>query len=509
MKTIKKIVPFFILACLLGGMAISCEDDCGCEPRISHVITSSITSPVDSIIVASSAGSSIIIVGENLASVTGISFVNTSLSLNFPVTLNSSFVTDNAIILKVPQEVDQTTTEMVLTTSEGRVVSYPFAVNIPAPRIDMFYSEFVEAGDVLRIKGAYFFDPKVFFITEDGKTEFEATDVTLVGSSIAKVTVPDQLGTESYSNMTIKMVTQAGTSFSEILFRDRRNIIFDFDNKFAADLGMLKQGILPVEWRDDNDLFIEASDMFDLPEIGCDRGYTAINQTSYGPDNGSVITGITSPDNLEVNLLGEFVSRRIRDLVLKFEIYVPASHPIKNKSANIYLTTKQSNASSLKDDLGRTLTNKPADEYGSPGAFWNPMELKIKKEGDEWSVDNADASVKDFYTDGWMTVTIPLSSFVWNPSLRDLRTNMSSFGMSDPYTKADATLNPNDIYNIAFLWNPTAGDGNQPANFIAFFDNFRIVPEDGGGAIFGKFGARTGTESWWGVSLSLRHFDNQ
>ncbi len=498
MKTIKKIVPFFILACFLGGIAVSCEDDCGCEPKISHVITSSMTTPEDSLIVATTAGSTIIIVGENLASVTGISFGNNV------ATLNSSFITDNAIIVQVPSTIATTTTEMILTTAQGRTVPYPFAVNIPAPLMTMFYSEFVEENDILRIKGDFFFDPHVFFYGEDG-SEIEGEVVEVVGSKEVKVIVPPGVA----DSRPVKMVTQAGSSESgvkpgELLFRDRRNIIIDFDDLLGRDITLLTQKTEETAeagptWKD---RWKESAELFDwhLPEKACSGWYGGINQLGYVEPGGYIGT---DPERSSItNLVGPFMAEGINNLVLKFEIYVPASHPITGVTSNIYLTPVNFGGTS---DLGRDLTKRTAENGCVPGAYWHPFVLRIDKTTDpnSWAPDKSPTE-KAFFTEGWMTVAIPLSSFQWNISEYGIYEQpLNTFG-GEAALAAVTSLDPTNIYDFAFMWNNH--DGEQAAStFLGFFDNFRIVPENGGGAVLGKYGAREGSESWI-PGVTLRYY---
>ncbi len=466
MKTIKKVFLFLTLVCFFGGILVSCDDDCGCDPRIDYIITSGLSNPEDSLIVSSSSGSTIIIVGENLGSVIDARFGN------IPAALNSSFITDNSIILQVPSTIESTTTDLTLTTAQGRKLVYAFAVNIPAPVIEMFYSEFVEAGDVFRIKGKYFFSPKVYFYDEEGN-EVEAK-VTESTSTEVKVIVPDK----AYHSKPIKMVTQAGTSISKIRFRDKRNIIIDFDEIWGRSTSLLTPGE-PFTWRDE---FIGFAGLFDLPEKGCDGWYGAINQIGYVSDGGYLST---DPDRAnKKNLLGEFIAEGVNNLVLKFEIYVPKESPINGVSTNIYITP--SNFGGVTD-LGRSLTkNKGTDCV--PGAFWHPFQLRIDKSDDtSWEVDKTNPCAKEFSTDGWMTVAVPLSDFKWNISQYGVHHALKTLGI--PEALADRTsLDLSQCYEFAFLWNPQ--DNKQEGSFIAFFDNFRIVPEDGGGAVLNKIGER-------------------
>jgi hypothetical protein len=471
MKTLRNIFPFFVLLCFFGGILSSCEDECGGEPRIDYIVNASGNS--DSLIVTSTSGNSIIIVGEHLASVQSITFgssINPSLT-EIPAKLNSSYITDNSIFLTVPEGIDVTRDVIKLVTAHGHMLVYNFAVEVPPPAIDMFYSEFVEAGDILRIKGRYFFEPKVYFYGEGGE-EIEASVIRSESSETeVKVIVPEDVA----SSRPVKMVTRAGESISKILFRDKRNIIIDFDVIWGRNTSLLKQE--SFDWRDEFKDFEEA---FEKPAKGCDGYYGAINQIGYVQDGGYFST---DPDRANSsNLLGQFVSEGIDNLVLKFEIYVSNEDPIYGVTANIYLTPRNFGGVT---DLGRSLTARK-DNDCVPGAYWHPFELRIDKSDDNNWV--AAASERDFFTDGWMTVAVPLSDFKWNISAFGIYHMLKDLGIPEGLAYIPS-LDPTKCFEFAFLWNPQ--DGKQGAGtFVAYFDNFRIVPDDGGGAVLDKIGRR-------------------
>jgi hypothetical protein len=475
MKTVRNIFSFFVLLCFFGGILSSCEDECGGKPRIDYIINTS--GNTDSLIVSSTSGNSIIIVGEHLASVQSITFGSSSNPNlpEIPAKLNASYITDNNIILTIPEGIDETRNVIKLVTAHGHELVYNFSVEVPPPAIQMFYSEFVEANDVLRIRGNYFFSPKVYFYGENDE-EIEAVIVQSSSTEI-KVTVPEKV---AYSKP-IKIVTNAGESISTILFRDKRNIIIDFDELWGRNTSLLVQG--DSAWRKDGATdFSVFGEKFELPKKRCDGFYGAINQIGYVQDGGYIAYS-TADQGAEIkNALGSFTSERIENLVLKFEIYVPIEYPISGVSANIYITPMNFGGVT---DLGRSLTAlKTADCV--PGAYWNPFELRIDKTNpDEWVQGGSE---EDFFTDGWMTVAVPLSDFKWNISQYGIYHLLSDLGLPDGLAY-NSSLDPTKCFDFAFLWNPQ--DGKQgPGDFIAYFDNFRIVPDDGGGAVFDKIGRK-------------------
>jgi hypothetical protein len=95
-----------------------------------------------------------------------------------------------------------------------------------------------------------------------------------------------------------------------------------------------------------------------------------------------------------------------------------------------------------------------------------------------------------------MTVTIPLSTFKWNVFnfgiYIDMAQNFGDYAGSSAL--ADVTrLDPlKDMGDFSFMWEPYGSD--QDGLFFMFVDNFRIVPDDGGGVIFGKIGQQNPEE---------------
>ena len=517
MKTVKKIFPFFLLLCLCGGIFSSCEDyeDGCCDPKVSYILPSKAASK-DSIIVGANAGDYIIIVGENLASVVQVLFDNV------PAELNPVYITDNNIILKIP-EISASTGKITLVTKYGKQVSSNFTINIPPPVIEMFYCEFLQAGEIFRIKGNYLINPAVFFFSKDGQTLINAEVVATKGTKEIFVKVPNDVG----DSKPVVVQTGAGATMSKILFRDKRNIIIDFDEYKATGGGTIDQYVLPNEdgqctWKSNTPAFdfVESllPEAFVLPK-GCDGIYGQINDWQTVPFNqGSYLVYFTELGGYPrpLPLVGEFASYDIKDLVLKFEVYIPKEYAISGVYAEIVLAPKGTN---WTETMGRDLSTPGKGDKTTPGAWWVPFEANVDKTDEyEWKWEIGSKCKQLFYTDwkelsyegDWMTVSVPLISFKWNVNWS---TPLDALHLGDGdgswalCRTEDFNKDPNPANIVTFEKYPekakTAGDflfmfdpwaqrkmDNNGKPFLCFLDNFRIVPDDGGGAQFGRMGER-------------------
>ena len=499
MKTLKKIFTLLVCLCFCGILLSSCKDkeDDSADPKISYIIPTD-AAKQDSLIVGANAGDYVIIVGENLSSVVMVLFDNV------PATLNSSYKTDNSIILQIP-EISASTKQIILVTKNGKYFVNNFTIDIPPPVINMFYCEFVPAGKILRVKGNYFFDPKVYFYGEDGAL-IPADNVDTKDSKEIFVTVPGGVG---YSKP-IVVQTGSGKAESKILFRDRRNIIIDFDEYKATVSGTMdpQEGAASVDnvkpkWKNDPELLKLLPKGFELPE-GCDGLYDQINFIDDMAEGNYIAYQVEKGGRVpQKPLIGGFGNYEIKDLVLKFEVFVPKEYPINGIYADICFPPKGNNGQYAG---GRDLTAK-TDETCVPGAWWCPFEADIDKSDPKswrWKVGSncKEPFYTDWkelsYTDKWMTVSVPLSSFIWNLRDRGINSIMEdNFAVNAefPFTATNQRLEKDwnkAMGDFLFMWEPWATSG-QNGVFLCFLDNFRVVPDDGGGVQFGKVGQRAYT----------------
>lgn len=226
---------------VIGGWVLpGCnEEDTGGTPNIAYI---RVTQPesADSLVVAAGQGQMIAIVGQNLGDIRELWFNDQQSSLD------PTFVTNTTIISRVPTKIpNEITNLLTMVFSNGDSLKYDFTVDIGAPYVERFKSEYVNEGDVAYLYGDFFYPPLT--VTFEGGVEAE---IVSVEANELQVRVP--AGAEVGP---VTVVSNFGSSESNSIFRDDRNIIASFDGTFN---GM---------WRGTD--FVTSSDP-DIPNISGD-----------------------------------------------------------------------------------------------------------------------------------------------------------------------------------------------------------------------------------------------
>ena len=351
----------------------------------------------DSLLVNAFLGSLVAIVGDNLGDAKELWF-NDQKAL-----LNPTYITDKSIIASVPNSVPTVVTdELRLVFSDGDELTYPFKIDVPAPEITGIKSEFVPTGETAVIYGDFFFEP--ITVSFAGGVEGVVENLT---KNELHVTVPE--GAEPGS---IVISTNFGNTTSDFLFRDDRNILLDYDNylheTWTARIGSTDvPGLSPV---DGNFAYFQSDNHGAWQWV---NEMTMQYWAPRGKGNVPVANGLIS------------------ELVFKMEVNVPVEW--KDVRMEIFFAP-------YAEDHGR-------DVPTTAMARWQP-----------WKI-NEDTHVP-YTTDGWITLEIPLSDFVYNKDDSD----------DNPTAKIE---NLSTLSNITMmLFGPA--DGGNPV--LIAFDNLRVVP---------------------------------
>lgn len=313
--------------------------------------------------------------------------------------LNPSYVTDKSIIVNVPSTVPTEITDKIrFVFSNGEEMLYDFKVNVPAPEIASINCEYVPDGGTVVLHGDFFFEPiKVTF--SDGLEG----QVVSVEKLKLEVTVPDG-ATPGKINVT----TNFGTATSDFIFRDNRGVFWNFDDLTG---GGWRPGIL-----------------------ASDNGVSG---------NYAILSGLLEDtwqwkdDNLEIDLWGQSAGRppgplftgNPDDMLLKFE-------------ANV-----------VKEWTGAYM-NLIFSPWDNAGNSVNTNNTIAKGQWIPWQEDGA------FKTDGWITVSMPLSEFVYTH-------DRSVDNLKLDYPGGCGSLS-------VFVWGPVP---NPPNDIEIHVDNFRVVPK--------------------------------
>ena len=104
-----------------------------------HYIRPAKASASDSLLVQANPQAIICLVGENLNCIKEMYFNDKK------AILNTSFITENSLIVQVPSEIPELVTDKIyMITNDGRQVTYDFHVVIPAPVVTSMKNEWTK-----------------------------------------------------------------------------------------------------------------------------------------------------------------------------------------------------------------------------------------------------------------------------------------------------------------------------------------------------------------------------
>ena len=220
-------IPFslFCLIALVASFSMaSCEDEpdkyevADGLPTVRY-IRSPYAVSADSLITEASTGTTICLVGENLRSIYELYFNDVQ------AILNSSYMTDNTVIVDVPQSIPtEVSNKMYMVTRNGETVEYDFSVTVPAPTLTTMSCEYAPAGSEVTITGNYFVDDPNVPLSVVFPGDIEVTEFTNISQSSISFIMP-----ECTEEGAIDVTTIYGTTTSAFHYLDTRGMLFDFD----------------------------------------------------------------------------------------------------------------------------------------------------------------------------------------------------------------------------------------------------------------------------------------
>lgn len=204
----------------------SCKDEpdkyeiAGGSPTINYIRPVDVDSK-DSLLTAAALNNTICIVGNNLRSVTQIDFNDQK------AVLNTSYMTDNTIVVTVPKGIPEKVTDKIyFITSKNDTIPYDFKVTVPAPTISSMSNEWAAADEEVTINGDYFLDydnsPLTIKVGDNYTIPHEALTITKTGISFK---MPADMPADEPINIT----TINGTTKAPFQYKDTRGMLFDFD----------------------------------------------------------------------------------------------------------------------------------------------------------------------------------------------------------------------------------------------------------------------------------------
>lgn len=229
-KNINKAMFAIALATACAGFT-SCEDEpdkyevAGGTPTIDYIRPVDAASK-DSLLTAASLNNTICIVGKNLRSVTEIDFNDQK------AVLNTSYMTDNTIIVTVPKTIPEKVSDQIFfITSKNDTIKYDFKVTVPAPTINTMSNEWAAANEEVSIVGDYFldYDNSPLTIKVGDSYTIPHSDLT-----ISKTSIRFRIPADMPENEPIYITTINGTSKAPFQYKDNRGMLFDFDTPNPA-----------------------------------------------------------------------------------------------------------------------------------------------------------------------------------------------------------------------------------------------------------------------------------
>lgn len=215
MKKIVNNIFLFFIAIAITGIYTSCSKESEGTPTVSYV---RVTNPEksDSLLAGAYQSNTIAVIGENLQHAREVWIDDLQASLT------PTYVTSTTIIFTMPSSAPKIVDNLLKIVFEnGDTLKYPFKIIISAPSISSMLCEYVPEGGIATIYGNFFYEP--LSVTFAGGVNGEVSSVSTDGTSI-KVKVP--VGAQPGS---ITVATNFGSSQSNFLFRDNRNIILSSD----------------------------------------------------------------------------------------------------------------------------------------------------------------------------------------------------------------------------------------------------------------------------------------
>lgn len=386
----------------------------------------------DSLLVEAAPQTSICLVGSNLKSIQQMYFNDKK------AVLNTSYITDNTLFVQIPSDIpDEVSDKIYMITQAHDTLTYDFHVVIPAPVVTAMKNEWVKVGEDAVITGQYFIDDPnqpltVTFtgISNSISVKVPAENFKSITRSQLVFTVPE--GAEEGQ---IEVASVYGKGLSKFYFRDSRNLITNFDG--ATD-------VIPQGWNiaaTYSDVNGVDGQYVQLGPKETEGGWVEELKLPFwcGNWNGDPMS-ITSGPGIPLRNFLDFSDWQ--NMSFKMELYIPKSNPWSAGAMQIlFVNHKQCANDSWQNN---TYIHTKADGgLDLPRALYRPWETT-------GSFDTGDE---------WITVTIPLTDFVYN----------------DDGTKVSSTMSI-ESFDSFIIWPINGGVDGTTCTPIFRYDNIRVVP---------------------------------
>ncbi len=437
-------IPFslFCLIALVASFSMaSCEDEpdkyevADGLPTVRY-IRSPYAVSADSLITEASTGTTICLVGENLRSIYELYFNDVQ------AILNSSYMTDNTVIVDVPQSIPtEVSNKMYMVTRNGETVEYDFSVTVPAPTLTTMSCEYAPAGSEVTITGNYFVDDPNVPLSVVFPGDIEVTEFTNISQSSISFIMP-----ECTEEGAIDVTTIYGTTTSAFHYLDTRGMLFDFDGM----TGLGNHG-----WHDRTITSDETSITGNFVQLG--DGNATLDAAGgwndsqfafeYWPGSWNTPTDYPEGEGIRLYDLADFSD--YTNMSIKFEMYIPSSNPWSSGAMQVIFAGT---------DLV-TYGNGGTDIYGN--AIAGPNNTYFQNDELPRALYRPWTTTGSYHTDDqWVTVSLPISSnFI--------------YGFNGG--TATGTLSADDFASLVIFVTGGGVEGTECTPLIKI-DNIRAVP---------------------------------
>lgn len=351
--------------------------------------------------------STLCLVGENLRSVYELYFNDQK------AVLNTSYITDNTLIVDVPKSVPkEVTNKIYMKTQGGEIVDYDFNVEIPAPSISGMSCEYAVIGDRVTLSGDYFVNYEetpleVYFTDASGNLIPAEINSIAEDYTSVDVTIP-----EGAAEGPIAMTSIYGTSTSVFHYQDSRGLLFNFDN------GRIDQGWHPRTISSEGGLDGNYMQLGDGNAKMTEDGGWDDSNFSFEYWCGDWNTPQSYPEPQGVRLIDLADFSKPENLIFKFEMCIPSSNAWKAGAMQIIFapTDYVTLSGNSPDVYGQEVKGANNIFFRGPGAkewdddsYFKDREPLPRALYRPWTVTGS------YDTGGkWVTVSIPVAaSFVY------------------------------------------------------------------------------------------------
>ncbi|MCF0164058.1 MAG: hypothetical protein HUJ92_02155 [Bacteroidales bacterium] len=376
----------------------------------------------------------ICILGENLRSVNQVWFNDQQ------ATLNTSYITNNTLLVEVPGSLPTEKTDKIyLKTKAGQTVTFDFKVLAPAPKLTDMSFEFAEPGSTVTMYGNFFVEPLT--VTFAGGAEAKVSNVTMTSMDVV---IP-----EGAQPGKVKVETESGVCQSNFNYKDDRGLLFDFDGKTGlGNHGWHNMVITSDETSFDGNFLLLGNSKLDADASWNDGAFSF----EYWPGDYQNPETYANPIGVPLSFLTDFSD--VENMCLKFEMYIPSSNPWMAGALQVIpapVTVVSYGDAGVVDIFGNVLGGSNNKYISGEGAA--PARRALYR---PW-----EASGSYDTGDKWVTVTIPMNSSTFS---YDLNGNV-----------IDGVYNA-DSWDSLVLFVVGGGVTGTECTPIIKIDNIRAVP---------------------------------